>query len=164
MSIKLIHRINELNLEYSDKPKFLKIRYKGSFVGQILGNTKSIFTRDEITIEFLDNVPETIMIYAGNIKILKVLGIDNNSESIKGSFVIINDEIQRIKTKLSESTQKFEDYNQTNRHYIPIMSVIEYEENDVIKYQEVRGNRLESLPLRQRTMLNKIRGNYGFTQ
>ena len=40
--------------------------------------------------------------------------------------------------------------------------MIEYSENDVVKYKNDNNNELLYLPLRQQTMLNKIRGNYGF--
>ena len=70
MSVTLTQRVNELNLEYTDQPKFLTIRYSGSFSGEILGNTISSITRTEINIEFLDDVREVLMVYAGNFRIL----------------------------------------------------------------------------------------------
>jgi len=162
MSVTLTLRVNELNLEYTEQPKFLTIKYNGSFVGKILGNTISNITRTEINIEFLDDVPEVLMIYSGNIEILGISTMDINFERIKGSYaVLINDEIQRINAKWDESTMKWEDYNQSNKYHRPVMSMIEYGVGDDVVYKEARGKQLAELPLRQKTMLNKIRGNYG---
>lgn len=162
MSVTLTQRTNEINIEYTESPKFLTIRYNGSFVGQILGNTKSSISRTKIDIEFLDDVPQVLISYSGNIEILRILAKNGDLEPIRGnSFVLDNDEVQRIKAQWDESTQKWEDYNQSNKYHRPIMSMIEYSENDTIKYQEARGKELTTLPLRQKLMLNKIRGNYG---
>ena len=159
--MRLIHRVNEINLEGEYNISNLTITYSGSFVGKVLGNTISSISRDKINIVFLDDAPETIILYSGSIKILKISAISKNNESINGEFIVINDEIQRLKSVWDESTMKWEDYNKSNKYYKPIMSIIEYSENGVIKYQEARGRRLLSLPLKQKTMLNKIRGNYG---
>ena len=102
------------------------------------------------------------MSYSGNIEILRILAKNGDLEPIRGnSFVLVNDEVQRIKAQWDSSTQKWEDYNRSNKYHRPIMSMVEYSENDTIKYQEARGKKLTTLPLRQKLMLNKIRGNYG---
>ena len=138
------------------------IRYSGSFSGEILGNTISSITRTEINIEFLDDVPEVLMVYAGNFRILRMTAKNNDFEIIKGSsFKLINDEVQRIKAQWDESTQKWEDYNQSNKYHRPIMSTIEYKSGDDIVYKNAKGKLLTELPLRQKNILNKIRGNYG---
>ena len=162
MGFHITQRIDELNIETEGIIKSITIRFEGSFVGKILGNTRSKVFRNKINIKYLEDIPEVIMIYKGNMKIFDVSGTNELNKPIPCSFSLINDEVQRIKAQLDESTQKWEDYNKTNVYYNPMISMIEYIENNVIKYQEARGNRLLSLPLRQRTMLNKIRGNYGF--
>lgn len=42
MSITLTQRVNEINIDYVEQPKFLTIRYSGSFIGQILGTPNQI--------------------------------------------------------------------------------------------------------------------------
>ncbi len=163
MSITLTQRVNEINIDYVEQPKFLTIRYSGSFIGQILGNTKSNITSQEIDIEFLDDIPEVFMIYKGNVQIIKILAKNGDLEPIKDtSFVMVNDEVQMINAQWDSSTQKWEDYYQSNKYHRPIKTMIEYSENDVVKYKNDNNNELLYLPLRQQTMLNKIRGNYGF--
>ena len=41
------------------------------------------------------------------------------------------------------------------------MSTIEYKSGDDIVYKNAKGKLLTELPLRQKNILNKIRGNYG---
>jgi len=163
MGVTLTQRVNELNIEYNEKPVFLTIRYGGSFVGQILGNTKSRLTRSEINIEFKEDIQETIMIYEGELIIYGIFAKNSNLEPIKGNRIkLVNDEIQRSKTKWDESTQKWGDYDKSlNKYYKPVMSIIEYKENDNIKFHEVRDKSLLSIPSRQNKILNRIRGNYG---
>lgn len=162
MSATLIQRVNELNIEYTDKPISISIRYGGSFIGQVLGNTRSRITRTKIDIHFLDDVPETIMRYEGNLIIYGITVISKNLESAKGGKLkLINDEVQRIQAQWDVSTQKWEDYDKSNSYYKPVMSLIEYKENDNIKYHEVRDRLLLSLPSRQSKILNRIRGDYG---
>ena len=110
MSITLTQRVNEINIDYVEQPKFLTIRYSGSFIGQILGNTKSNITSQEIDIEFLDDIPEVFMIYKGNVQIIKILAKNGDLEPIKDtSFVMVNDEVQMINAQWDSSTQKWED-------------------------------------------------------
>ena len=162
MSVTLTQRANEINIEYTEQPKFLTIRYGGSFVGQILGNTKSSISRTKIDIEFLDDIPQVLMSYNGNVEILRILAKNSELEPIRGnSFILVNDEIQRIKAQWDESTQKWEDYNQSNKYLRPIMSTIEYKSGDDVVYKNAKGKLLTKLPLRQKNILNKIRGNYG---
>ena len=161
MQAKLIHRINEINLEDGGNLKSLDIRYNGTFVGKILGDTSVSLSRSKINITFLSEPESILMRYSGNFKIIDVFGVYDDDSVQSVYFKLINDEVQKIKAQWDSSTQKWEDYNKSNKYHRPVIPIVEYSENDTIKYQEARGKGLTTLPLRQKLMLNKIRGNYG---
>ena len=101
------------------------------------------------------------MRYSGNFKIIDVFGVYDDDSVQSVYFKLINDEVQKIKAQWDSSTQKWEDYNKSNKYHRPVIPIVEYSENDTIKYQEARGKSIISPPLRQRNILNKIRGDYG---
>ena len=161
MQAKLIHRINEINLEDGGNLKSLDIRYNGTFVGKILGDTSVSLSRSKINITFLSEPESILMRYSGNFKIIDVFGVYDDDSVQSVYFKLINDEVQKIKAQWDSSTQKWEDYNKSNKYHRPVIPIVEYSENDTIKYQEARGKSIISPPLRQRNILNKIRGDYG---
>ena len=72
MQAKLIHRLNEINLEDGGNLKSLDIRYNATFVGKILGDTSVSLSRSKINITFLSEPESILMRYSGNFKIIDV--------------------------------------------------------------------------------------------
>ena len=115
MQAKLIHRINEINLEDGGNLKSLDIRYNGTFVGKILGDTSVSLSRSKINITFLSEPESILMRYSGNFKIIDVFGVYDDDSVQSVYFKLINDEVQKIKAQWDSSTQKWEDYNKSNK-------------------------------------------------
>ena len=70
MSLRLIQRINEINIEDIHQLKVLEIDYGGSFIAELQENASVIITRKKIKIYFKE-VPQSdvLMKYYGNFRI-----------------------------------------------------------------------------------------------
>ena len=117
MDITLTNNVNEIYIEYTQAPRYLSIHYKGSFQGEILGDIGNCWvSKNKIIIEFIENPEEILIKYKGAFRILKSFAYDNEKNKHIVKIKTITDEIQRITSKWDTSTQKYEDYNKSNKY------------------------------------------------
>jgi hypothetical protein len=162
MSITLTQRVNEINIENAEDMVAIEIKYSGSFVGEVLGNTITGMNNNKIIIGFLSPPSETLMTYYGNFKIISIKAFDKTKTRVGINKIIITDELGNISSKWSESTTTYENYNQTNKYIPKTKSLIASTLNNEKRYADINGSIPENkLKLNDKKMINRIRSNYG---
>ena len=164
MSLTLIHRVDEINIEDMHKLSMVKINYRGSFVGDFSERARVRIDNKRLFIVFSD-VPkgDVLMKYYGNLIITSIRGYDRNNKIVKIRRKKVNDEIGNIKSKWDESKMNYEDYNKSNKYTGSIPTLISYTPAYNKVYKNASGKIIKENKLNQfqYNTLNRFRSNYG---
>ena len=164
MSLRLIQRINEINIEDIHQLKVLEIDYKGSFIAELQENASVIITRKKIKIYFKE-VPQSdvLMKYYGNFRIKSLKGIKRSGGYVNIRRISRSDVLNQIFSRWDESTMKYTDYNESFSYSGGFKTLISYTKNGK-KYYKDKNNKIvkeKDLNIMQLNKFKKIRGNYG---
>ena len=160
MIVKLIQRVNEINLENANTVKSFEIRYSGSFVGEVLGNAEVKLTRNKIFIDYIESPGDMFMIYEGHLSIRQIVAHDNEGEKVDVQKSIKSDEWQRVKAKY-DSTSKWTDYNETIKYPRSVKTMVAYTINGSRRAINSKGSLRVNHKGMEIKKLNRIRGKYG---
>ena len=163
MIVKLIQRVNEINLENANTVKSFEIRYSGSFVGEVLGNAEVKLTRNKIFIDYIESPGDMFMIYEGHLSIRQIVAHDNEGEKVDVQKSIKSDEWQRVKAKY-DSTSKWTDYNETIKYPRSVKTMVAYTINGSKRAINSKGSSRVNHKGMEIKKLNRIRGKYGIEQ
>ena len=148
MDITLTNNVDEIYIEYNQVPRYLAIHYTGMFVGELFGDVRNCWVeKHRVVIEFKTNPEEVLMKYMGNLTIKQAFAYDKNKNRYKVKTKTIKDEVHLIQSKWDTSTQKYEDYNRSNKYNTVGKTWLTFtrngeklEMNNKSKYRIINGN------------------------
>ena len=164
MIVKLIQRVNEINLENSDTIKSFEIRYSGSFVGDVMGNTKVKLTRNKIFIEYIETPGDMLMIYEGNLSMRQITAYNIEGAKVDVRKSIKSDEWKKVSAEYDTSTSKWTDYNETIKYPKSVKTMVAYTLNGSKRVINSKGSSRINQKGMEIKKLNRIRGKYGIEQ
>ena len=150
MNITLTYYKNEIYIESTQSPKYLSIHYKGDFQGELFGDVKYCWVdKNKIIVEFTGKPEELLMKYRGNLTIVASYAYDDDKNRSNVIVKKVSDEINRILSKWSTSTQKYEEYNSSNKYSRALKTSLKFTRNGIkyiannkLKYRVLNDNNL----------------------
>ena len=162
MSTRLTQRVDQINIEYTDKPVLLDILYSGMFVGEVYGNCIARFNRSRLIIISLDDaIPEVLMSYEGGLEIKKISSYNVKGSRLPSSVTVVDDTVSNSASEIRYVDQTPKELNQTVKYYKKTeVSLLYYKYNDDEIYVTNKGKELnfEKLSIYEKGLYNKIRG------
>tara|TARA_Y100000593_G_C4307538_1_gene336543 strand:+ start:1257 stop:1748 length:492 start_codon:yes stop_codon:yes gene_type:complete len=158
---RLIQRGNEINLEEAYRIKSIEINYSGSFVGEIIGETDVILSRNKLFINFIDSPRETIMIYEGNFRIKNITARLGNEELINIPKSVQSNEWERVMEVFSLSATKWKTYSSSTKYPSSLKTLVAYTNRGNKKYATQKSiNHFVNLNGTEFKKINRLRGDY----
>ena len=155
--ITLTQTVDSLTIDKTEDLSAIEISYKGSLVGEILGNTISGMNRKKIIICFLSKPEEVIMTYYGRFNITKITAYNKQSQPIRVTRNFRHDNVNSISSTWDTSTTTYENYNSTNKYVGNLKTILSSTLNGQRRYLGVKGQIPEKkIKSNQISMLNRI--------
>ena len=137
--MELITTPNEVELNYTDAPKKMIIKYYGSFIGEVFGNCIVTLGRKNITIEFQEDPPSLLMSYTGKLSITGVNAYDKLDNAIYTNRIVKEDKWGLIMGNYIDNSNKYTDYNQSIGYNFVDKTLIAYKYNNKQYYLNQKG-------------------------
>jgi hypothetical protein len=128
MNVKITQYTDRIYLDNCSGQKLIEINYSGSFVGDVIPEGVTVMmNKNKICImdigDGFDN--QVFMYYYGKLSIKSAFYYENDIKTPIG-ITRNSDEVNRISSKLSESTTKYEDFDKTNKYIKNVKTLLSY--------------------------------------
>ena len=158
--LKILIRQNQIDLDSTIELRSLEIQYSGEFVGEVLGNAFVNMTRSKMSINYIDAPNNTIMIYYGEMRIKRIIGVDNNKDTHYAQMSSKSDVWNQINGTWGKAG-KWNDYKEIVGHGVPIKSLLRYTFNNSVAYTSSKGAVRLNKEIIENKRLKSIRSKYG---
>ena len=159
--MELILTQNEIEINYSDVPVRMILEYRGSFIGEVFGDSFVDLNRNRIILSFQGNPPNTIMSYRGDWTIGEIKAYNKEGGEIYITRKVKEDKWNLILSDYANNTNKYTDYNKSINYENVNKTLISYKYNNKQYYANEKGMVNPERNSMELKKLNRIRSKYG---